>query len=618
MFTSDFAGGTFDEALDYLENTSIAAQIELMPDKIISTVEGKKYSRTYMQATDPTLDPTLNVRIGDYWMRTNDGMNWGEVKMYTWQAIKTKTWGELKGYQELYCWDGTQWQPVSEHAAIASMYTRITQTQEMILQEAERAQGRFIAKTTHYQDADSIVTSAESYTDGKLTQYSTTIQTASMIQTTVSTALGDYSTTTQTESMIQTMITSSLGNYYTKMETASLISTTISTSLGNYYTKQETASLISTTISTSLGDYYTKTETASLISTTISSSLGNYYTKNETASLISTTISTSLGSYYTKNETASLISTTISSALGDYYTKTETASLISSTISTSLGNYSTTTQTSSMISAYVSSKAYEQVSGISINSYGVAITGSKYIKLDVSSSNYVHITDSGIDMGGSRVIVDGNPMWARDDIIIMKPNASGTDWWRQSVSYIEAHQKVGQTGAAHDWVLIKPYYDSSIPYTGQLGNGNDDSVIINSFTQTATPERAFGNNSEWYTYQFIIDANNESGTAYTSRTVKVFLSNRPFTFVSANRESEASTQAQYILEWSGTISGNGHTWINVPSPRVGLNLCGESATIYYYVYGLGMGGNIEIEHFYFYAGTTETTSRVPCTVYYYP
>ena len=95
---------------------------------------------------------------------------------------------------------------------------------------------------------------------------------------------------------------------------------------------------------------------------------------------------------YTKTETASQISTSLSSytySKSSVYTKTETASQISTSISTSLGNYYTKTETATQISTYVGNHAYGLVSGITIDSNGISMTGSKYITLE--SSGYVKI-----------------------------------------------------------------------------------------------------------------------------------------------------------------------------------------------------------------------------------
>lgn len=407
---------------------------------------------------------------------------------------------------------------------------------------------------------------AAQYTDGKLTAYSTTTQTASAISTAISNSLKDYSTTTQT------------------------------------------ASAISTYVSNALSSYSTTSQTASAISTYVTNALSSYSTTSQTASAISTYVSSALSSYSTTTQTASQISTAISNSLRDYSTTSQTATAISTAINSALGSYSTTTQTQNLISAAVGD-CYGKQSGITITSSGVDVSGSKHINLDINSSNYVHINSNGIEVKGSRIKVNGtDAIWARDDIIIMNPNSSDT--WRRTVSDIESHMS-----SKTDWVLIRPYYDTSISLSGKTGNGNTDSVIINEYTKSGS--NVFGNSSDWYNYAIAITANNVSGTAYTSRTVKVFLSDRPFSFVSSQREQEAQAQAKLVLSWSGTISGNGTTSISMDSGHIAMNLCGDGGRIYYYVYGLGMGSNININAHTLTATTSATTRKVPCTVYYY-
>ena len=192
----------------------------------------------------------------------------------------------------------------------------------------------------------------------------------------------------------------------------------------------------------------------------------------------------------------------------------------------------------------------------------------------------------------------------------MNPNASDT--WRRTVAGIESHM-TGKT----DWVLVKPYYDASIAYTGQTGGASTDSVIISDYSQSGS--LAFGDSSEWYNYAVSIVARNITSTAYTNRTVKVFLSNRPFSFVGSDRQSEAQAQASVVLEAKVTLDGNRDTTININSGHIATNLCRESATVYYYVYGLGVDqfNSITIQSHTLTATTAATSRKVPCTVYYY-
>ena len=254
IFTSDHPAGAWDDS-DVLA-TNVATQIELLPDKIIQYVGQQGYGRTFIQWTDPALDPEKNVAPGDYWIKQDPNTGtWGVIRNKTWGAVKDSTWYDLMNKMpEMYCRKGSgleaEWVPVNDTKAVSEAYTRIEQTQYAIIQEAHRANAAegeldskiiqtaegilnevsngYIAKTSTYQTADAIVTTAEQYTANQLTNYYTKTETASQI----STSLTSYAY--------------GKSEVYTKTETASQITTSISSSLGNYYTKTETASQIST------------------------------------------------------------------------------------------------------------------------------------------------------------------------------------------------------------------------------------------------------------------------------------------------------------------------------------------------------------------------------------
>ena len=377
LFINDFPGGTFEQAYSYMTATNVATELRLLPDKIIQYVGRQGFGRTFIQETDPTLDPEVEVHTGDYWIKATINKTWGNVKTMNYQTLKQDMWGLLKSAEAVYYWDGSKWVQLYDFGMLMEAYTRITQTADAIVAEAERAEGAYVRRSETLQTADQIVTKVENYVDGELTA---------------------YSNTTQTQSMISATISDRLGNYYNKTETNSQITSTISSKLGNYYNKTETESKISTTISSQLGNYYNKTETNSQITSTISSKLGDYYNKTETNSQISTTISSRLGNYYNKTETESKITSTISSKLGSYYTKTETDSQISSTISSRLNGYSNTTQTQSMISAAVSNK-YTVQTNVEITADGVNVKAGKYVKITAANNaTAVQIDGDGIDM----------------------------------------------------------------------------------------------------------------------------------------------------------------------------------------------------------------------------
>ena len=254
---------------------------------------------------------------------------------------------------------------------------------------------------------------------------------------------------------------------------------------------------------------------------------------------------------------------------------------------------------------------YTVVSDIAITQYGVAVSGSKYIKLDVNSGNYVHIDQYGIDVKGNKIKVNGRNVFDREDIIIMNPN--DTDSWRRTVSGIENHQN-----GKHDWVMIRPFYDASITYAGVTGQAQQQTPINNKYTESGSSGKAFGGAADWYNYAIALTLGN-TASVMRQLTVQVFLANKPFSFdnSSADRRVAAAQQANVICpEVTGTIGANNTLTLNISSGHVGYNLCGENNEVYYYIYGLNYEGmNVNANAM---TATTDTTNgRVPCTVYYY-
>lgn len=82
----------------------------------------------------------------------------------------------------------------------------------------------------------------------------------------------------------------------------------------------------------------------------------------------------------------------------------------SNIMDTLTGDYSTTQQTVDMISMYVGNNAYEKVSGISITTDGVAITGNKYITL--GTDGYIDLSGVAlVDRSGLRVKLSDSPLY---------------------------------------------------------------------------------------------------------------------------------------------------------------------------------------------------------------
>jgi len=119
---------------------------------------------------------------------------------------------------------------------------------------------------------------------------------------------------------------------------------------------------------------------------------------------------------------------------------------------------------------------------VSINKEGISFD--YYSETDIKPSSYIHMNKDGLQVSGERISINGNDVWARDDIVIMNPNVPDSDTantWRKSVESIE--QKMAGKG---DWVLIRPYYDAETRSEMKLGTTIIPSYSGSDSNYTAT------------------------------------------------------------------------------------------------------------------------------------
>ena len=207
------------------------------------------------------------------------------------------------------------------------------------------------------------------------------------------------------------------------------------------------------------------------------------------------------------------------------------------------------------------------------------------------------VHQNGIEVMGNRIKVNGKEVFARDDIIIMNPNASES--WRQTVAGIEGHM-----GNQHDWVLIRPYYDAKIlwnlfaTYTIQASSVGGN---VAQLQQEAGLAASFGASTAYqYIFKFTIPVQN-----FTELGLGLTL---------ANDQNLTSN----VITTSGTyqISAVTPTTIEMVINSA-VNLCGENAEIFFKLEATGrnVGGVSDVS---LTCKCNATTKRVPCTTYYYP
>ena len=586
-------------AVDILsgEVTEFSATLEVQAQAItaaVSSVNAK--TANYSQLTDPSLDPSISLSAGDTWTKAAGNGTWDSLSEYTWNDLESLTWDELAG-ASVYVWSGSEWIQTNDFGAVLQNRTLLEQTEDhftviaeeqkivenaieknsaqitvqadRITQEVERAtraENGKIEKTTAYQTADAIVTEAVRQSgvnaNANYISKTTTYQTADAIVT---------------EAVRQSAVDTAAG-FLAKTSTYQTADSIVTEAVRQAGVAAGSA-------------YIAKTRTYQTADSIVSEAV-RQSTASATNSFIAKT---------TTYQTADAIVLTAETYAAEQATTAE------SNAKTYANGKASTAESNAK--AYTDANAYAKQSGITITANGVDVTGNKHINLDVNANNYVHITNSGIEMNGSRVNVNGSDMWARDDIIIMNPNAS--DSWRRTESGIVSHMS-----GKHDWVMIKPYYDASIKYNvdgGYLNLGRTTGRYA-TMMQESGGALSFGNNANWYDYRITGHIKNNTGTFQRFQTT-VYLSNTRIT--SRSEAQAAAVKVTIAVDVSITQSGDPtYDFHTQSSGASAINLCKEGETMYIYV-DLDSSINLDM-YLQLTCSCDATTSKVPCTVYYYP
>lgn len=167
------------------------ATLEVQAEEIESAVSAvNAKTANYTQLSDPSQDQSISLHLGDTWTKYVGNGTWNSVANYTWNQIGNLTWDELAG-NSIFTWNGSAWIQTGNYGAVLQNRTMIDQTTKQIellaeeqltiedqvyrntasitvtaqeirqeVQRATAAENGKIAKTSQYQTADAIVSSA--------------------------------------------------------------------------------------------------------------------------------------------------------------------------------------------------------------------------------------------------------------------------------------------------------------------------------------------------------------------------------------------------------------------------------------------------------------------------
>ena len=351
-------------AFSEMEGRVTNAVIELMPGQIQSVVGNIDlgYTKTYIQSTDPRNDSDKTIHIGDYWVINE--ITWQNVKTEKWNTIKNNSWKKYNQEITTYCWNGSKWIRTYDKSEITTAYTRITQTQDMIRQEAERANGAFVKRTSVLQTADQIVSEAtkqaKNAADGAYIARTATIQTANELISEAS-----------------KQAVSDAGSVYIA-QTKTIQSADDIISEASKQAVSDTGSL-----------YIARTTTIQDVNGIISKA-----TKDAKSAADGAYIKQVAGTYTTAES--------IVTAAQTYVDEKVTADAILEVASDSI---------KATVTEEVGKQGYAKVSGITINSSGVKIEGNKYIQM--TSGGSFKITSGTFKVDSDKFFIDSTTrrMW---------------------------------------------------------------------------------------------------------------------------------------------------------------------------------------------------------------
>lgn len=404
MFTQNHTGAWNS---NHVVSTNLSAQIELLPDKIIQYVGEKGYSRTFVQLTDPALDPDNMVVPGDYWIKSNDlATVWEDPAQTdtTWGDFKNDTWGEmLTSMADMYCRKGTganaEWVPVNDTSFISEAYTRIEQTRDQIAQEAYRAnaaEGQLDTKIN--QTAHDIMQTAERSYIAQTNAYDSVNK---IIDEAISLA-NDAATSAKNASIAKTAMYQSADAIVT-----AAVATAGENADNSYLAKTSAYQTADAIVSTA--EIQAARNIAPAFSTSTNYAVGDLVSRSGLIYVFTT--AHPKGAWNEEHVSATNMTT---QADGSYIAKTSTYQTAASIVSAAqtytndqLTNYSTRAQTSTMISDYVTDNAYGKVSGIEITADGIEVSGSKYVRIKSGGTFTVDSGNFSISATGKVAIAPG-------------------------------------------------------------------------------------------------------------------------------------------------------------------------------------------------------------------
>ena len=133
----DLSSNTYIQSVvgDWVSGSTITQTINAINTRITSL----GYGTFYYQTTEPSHSGLV---AGDVWIKPTDANSWENVSQYTWQDMidNGMTWDDVLGRYEMYCWTGQRWKLLYDSRINADLQTQINQNAYAITLKADQTE----------------------------------------------------------------------------------------------------------------------------------------------------------------------------------------------------------------------------------------------------------------------------------------------------------------------------------------------------------------------------------------------------------------------------------------------------------------------------------------------
>ena len=252
--------------------------------------------------------------------------------------------------------------------------------------------------------------------------------------------------------------------------------------------------------------------------------------------------------------------------------------------------------------------------------------------LILDNQHHIYMDENGIDIVGSRIKINGNDVWARDDIVIMKT--------RGAAGYKTREQIEAEMASVSDWILIQPSYGNVLQARYyEEASGANKFLIMNSTATVTIPldlstyyfaSTGSGDDTYKYTLTFYTCVPGGSDYGYRgffcelkigSTVLPVRLSSTSdYTCSSSSSLVDYDNNRYHIFKARYHFGSYNNTvkWTFTISSTTNLCPQGDSHPVIVFHQTSGDHAVHVQKDVTFTASANNAATAVPCAVYYYP